>query len=54
VKLTVDPKYRDVFFAAGARGNAAIYTDRFTAIQILRRVILRIDTKINYLILKLH
>ena len=54
VKLTVDPKYRDVFFAAGARGNAAIYTQRMEAIQILRRVLLRIDTKINYLILKLH
>ena len=54
VKLTVDPKYRDVFFAAGARGNAAIYTQRMEAIQILRKVLLRIDTKINYLILKLH
>jgi multidrug resistance efflux pump len=26
VKLTVDPKYRDVFLAAGAQGDAAIYT----------------------------
>lgn len=54
VKLTVDPKYRDVFFAAGARGSAAIYTEHGEAIQILRRVLLRITTKINYLILKLH
>lgn len=54
VKLAVDPKYRDVFLAAGARGNAAIYTEHIEAIQILRKVILRINTKINYLILKLH
>jgi multidrug resistance efflux pump len=54
VKLSVDPKYRDVFFAAGARGAAAIYTEHVEAIQILRKIILRINTKINYLILKLH
>jgi len=54
VKLTVDPKYRDVFLAAGARGNAAIYTEHLAAIHIIRKVILRINTKINYLILKLH
>lgn len=54
VKLTVDPKFRDVFFAAGARGQAAIYTESLEEIQILRKVILRIGTKINYLILKLH
>jgi multidrug resistance efflux pump len=54
VKLSVDPKYRDVFFAAGARGSAAIYTEHGEAVQILRKVLLRITTKINYLILKLH
>jgi len=54
VKLTVDPKYRDAFLAAGATGDAAIYTEHLAAIHILRKVILRIGTKINYLILKLH
>ena len=54
VKLTVDPKFRDVFFAAGARGAAAIYTEHVEEIQILRKIIMRINTKINYLILKLH
>lgn len=54
VKLTVDPQFHDVFFAAGARGNAAIYTEHVEAIQILRKIILRIGTKLNYLILKLH
>ena len=54
VKLDVEPKYREFFLAAGARGNAAIYTEHLEEIQILRKVILRINTKINYLILKLH
>ena len=54
VKLSVEPKYKDLFLAAGARGNAAIYTEHLEDIQILRKVILRINTKINYLILKLH
>ncbi|NML48137.1 HlyD family secretion protein [Ramlibacter sp. G-1-2-2] len=54
VKLKVDPKFRDVFFAAGARGSAAIYTEHLEAIQILRKILLRVSTKINYLILKLH
>jgi multidrug resistance efflux pump len=54
VKLTVDPKDRDLFLAAGARGNAAIYTEHLAAIHIIRKVILRINTKINYLIVKLH
>ena len=54
VKLKVDPKYRDVFLAAGARGDAAIYTQHLAAIHVLRKVIMRVGTKINYLILKLH
>jgi multidrug resistance efflux pump len=54
VKLTVDPKFRDVFFAAGARGDAAIYSEHLAAIHILRKVLLRVTTKMNYLVLKLH
>ena len=54
VKLTIDPKYRDVFLAAGAQGDAAIYTQHLAAIHILRKVLLRVSTKMNYLILKLH
>lgn len=54
VKLIVDPKYKDVFLAAGATGDAAIYTEHLEAIQILRKVIVRVGTKLNYLILKLH
>jgi multidrug resistance efflux pump len=54
VKLKVDPKYREYFFAAGARGDAAIYTQHLGFLHILRKVILRIGTKLDYLILKLH
>jgi multidrug resistance efflux pump len=54
VKLTVEPRDRDLFLAAGAAGHAAIYTDNAHAIHILRMVILRIGAITDYLILKLH
>jgi multidrug resistance efflux pump len=54
VKLTVDPKDAELFLPAGALGEGAIYTDHFEAIHILRKIILRIGTKLDYLILKLH
>jgi multidrug resistance efflux pump len=54
VKLDVDPRDADVFFPAGAVGAGAIYTDSGTAIHILRKVILRVGAKLDYLVLKLH
>ena len=54
VKLTVDPRHRDLFLAAGAVGNGAVYTKHVEMIQILRRVILRIGAKLDYLVLKMH
>jgi multidrug resistance efflux pump len=54
VKLDIDQKYKDVFLAAGATGHAAIYTNSVAAIHILRKVILRVGSWTNYLILKLH
>ena len=54
VKLRVDDKDKGLFLAAGARGQAAIYTQNLAAIHILRKVLIRVSTKINYLILKLH
>ena len=50
----VDAKDRDLFLAAGARGEGAIYTQHLAAIHIVRKVIVRIGAKLNYLILKLH
>jgi multidrug resistance efflux pump len=54
VKLTVAEKDADVFLPAGAVGHGAIYTDHVEAIQIVRKVILRVGAKLDYLILKLH
>lgn len=54
VKFTVDPQHADVFLPAGSVGAGAIYTDSMTAIQILRRVFLRVTAKLDYLVLKLH
>lgn len=54
VKLDVAQKDRDLFLAAGATGDAAIYTDHVVAIQILRKVLIRVGSITNYLILKLH
>lgn len=54
VKFDIADKDKEVFMAAGAAGNAAIYTDRLHAIHIIRKVILRVGAYVNYLILKLH
>lgn len=54
VKFDIADKDKEIFMAAGAAGNAAIYTERLHAIHIIRKVILRVGAYINYLILKLH
>jgi multidrug resistance efflux pump len=54
VRLTVAKKDADLFLPAGAIGDGAIYTEHLQAIQIIRRVILRIGAKLDFLILKLH
>jgi hypothetical protein len=54
VKLNVAAKDLELFLAAGATGDAAIYTDHVEAIQILRKVLIRVGSITNYLVLKLH
>jgi multidrug resistance efflux pump len=54
VKLDIAERDRDRFLPAGATGTAAIYTQHAAAIHILRKVILRVGSYTNYLILKLH
>jgi len=54
VKFDIADKDRDVFIAAGAAGDAAIYTQHLAAIHIVRKVILRVGAYTAYLILKLH
>jgi multidrug resistance efflux pump len=54
VRLLTDKKDKDIFLAAGAKGSGAVYTESAEAIQILRRILLRISAKLDWLILKLH
>ena len=54
VKLEVDSRDRDLFLAAGATGQGAIFTEHAAAIHIVRMVILRVGTITDYLVLKLH
>jgi len=48
------PEDEEIFLAAGARGGGAIYTDSGHMFHILRKVLLRISTKFDWFILKLH
>jgi multidrug resistance efflux pump len=54
VKLTVAPRDAELFLPAGAVGDGAIYTEHGSAIHIIRKVILRVGAKLDYLVLKLH
>lgn len=54
VRLLADAKDKDIFLAAGAQGAGAVFTDSGHAIQILRKVIVRVGAKLDWLILKLH
>jgi len=52
VKLVVADKDKEVFLAAGARGAAAIYTEHFAIIHIIRKVLLRVQSYFDYVIIK--
>ena len=54
VKFDIAERDRKIFLAAGAAGQAAIYTERLAGIHILRKVLIRVHSYMNYLILKLH
>jgi len=54
VKFNIAERDHELFLAAGAAGHAAIYTDHVHEIHIVRKVIMRVGSYINYLILKLH
>jgi multidrug resistance efflux pump len=54
VKLEVDGRDKQLFLAAGAVGQGAIYTEHAAMIHIIRMVILRVGTITDYLVLKLH
>jgi len=52
VKLLVEDKDKDLFLAAGATGAAAIYTEHVTMIHIIRKVLLRVESYLDYVIVK--
>jgi multidrug resistance efflux pump len=54
VRLLKDRYDTDLFLASGAQGAGAVYTDSGQAVHIVRKIILRVGTKIDWLILKLH
>jgi multidrug resistance efflux pump len=54
VKFDIAERDKAVFLAAGAAGDAAIYTEHLEAVHIIRKVIIRVGSYLNYLILKLH
>jgi multidrug resistance efflux pump len=54
VRLLPDGKDKDIFLAAGAHGAGAVYTDSGHMIHIIRKVIVRVGAKLDWLILKLH
>jgi multidrug resistance efflux pump len=52
--VELEPEDSTVFLAAGARGQGAIYTDHLKIIHLVRKVIIRVGAKTDYLVLKLH
>src|SRR4030095_2719246 len=48
------PGDQTLLLAAGARGFGAIYTDYGEIFHIIRKVFLRVSSKLDWLILKLH
>jgi multidrug resistance efflux pump len=54
VRLVLDGKDKGLFLAAGARGSGAVFTDSGEFLHIIRKVIIRVGAKLDWLILKLH
>src|SRR4051794_18329528 len=54
VKLVLDDRNKDLFLAAGARGTGAIYTHHLVPIYLVRKVLLRVSSYLNYIIIKHH
>jgi multidrug resistance efflux pump len=54
VKLLLDGDDKDRFMAAGARGTGAIYTHHLVPIHLIRKVLLRVNSYLNWVIVKHH
>src|SRR5262249_50435675 len=51
-KLLVAKHDQTLFLAAGARGSAAIYTEHLKMVHIIRKVLLRVASYLDYIIIK--
>jgi multidrug resistance efflux pump len=54
VKLVVAEKDSELFVAAGARGAAAIYTEHVPLLHLIRKVLIRTSSYLDYVIIKHH
>jgi multidrug resistance efflux pump len=54
VRLLLEGKDKGLFLAAGARGHGAIYTDHVKFLHIIRKVFVRVSTKMDWFVAKLH
>jgi len=54
VKLNIDERDREEFQAAVVAGDATIYTNHLAMLHIIRKVILRLGSNLNYIIPKVH
>ena len=52
VKLVVADQDKSLFVASGARGSAAIYTEHLTLVHIIRKVLIRVTSYLDYIIIK--
>ena len=52
VKLVVADVDKSLFLAAGARGSAAIYTEHLAMLHIIRKVLMRVSSYFDYIIIK--
>jgi multidrug resistance efflux pump len=54
VKFDIAERDHELFLAAGASGDAAIYSQHLAMIHIVRKVVMRVGSYLNWLVLKLH
>src|SRR4051812_17414638 len=52
VKLDVAKNDAGLFLAAGARGSSAVYTEHLALVHIIRKVLLRVSSYFDYIIIK--
>ena len=54
VRLRLAGKDKDAFLPMGAQGQGAIYTEHGTLLHMIRKVMIRVSSKLDWLVLKLH